>query len=229
MELEPELRVALALHSTPGVYALLLGSGVSTGAGVPTGWQVVLDLIQRLACADGKDTRGDPVAWYRERYSEEPDYSKLLGQLAKTPADRANLLRSYFEPSEEDRERGKKLPTEAHRAVARLVQYRCVRLVLTTNFDHLIEQALEAEGVQPDVIATEDALKGALPVVHSSCTVVKPNGDYRDTRIKNTPAELAVYPKKLNTLLDRVFDEFGLIVCGWSATQIESVLLCKSG
>jgi hypothetical protein len=38
-----------------------------------------------------------------------------------------------------------------------------------------------------------------------------------DTRIKNTPEELAKYPKKVDKYLDRVLDEFGLIICGWSA------------
>lgn len=42
------------------------------------------------------------------------------------------------------------------------------------------------------------------------------HGDYLDTRIKNTPTELEQYDKRLDSLLDRVFDEFGLIVCGWS-------------
>jgi len=43
------------------------------------------------------------------------------------------------------------------------------------------------------------------------------HGDYMDTRIKNTPEELAKYPKKVDKYLDRVLDEFGLIICGWSA------------
>jgi len=42
------------------------------------------------------------------------------------------------------------------------------------------------------------------------------NGDYLDTRIKNTEQELNEYPEELNHLLDQVFDQFGLIVCGWS-------------
>lgn len=49
MHIEPELKLAIALHSSPGVYALLLGSGLSSAAGVPTGWQVTLDLIRKLA------------------------------------------------------------------------------------------------------------------------------------------------------------------------------------
>ena len=42
-------------------------------------------------------------------------------------------------------------------------------------------------------------------------------GDYRDTRIRNSPAELDAYPEEFNELLDRILDEFGLVVCGWSA------------
>jgi hypothetical protein len=46
---------------------------------------------------------------------------------------------------------------------------------------------------------------------------VKIHGDYLDARIRNTPAELAAYDPPLDQLLDRVFDEYGLVVCGWSA------------
>ena len=49
------------------------------------------------------------------------------------------------------------------------------------------------------------------------CCVFKVHGDYLDTRIKNTPDELDQYPPAFDQLLDRIFDEFGLIVCGWSA------------
>ena len=43
------------------------------------------------------------------------------------------------------------------------------------------------------------------------------HGDYLDTRIRNTQAELDSYSAEFDRLLDRVFDEFGLVVCGWSA------------
>ena len=35
--------------------------------------------------------------------------------------------------------------------------------------------------------------------------------------LRNTPDELDQYPPEFDQLLDRIFDEFGLIVCGWSA------------
>jgi hypothetical protein len=50
-------RVALAtaVHAAPGVYAALVGSGMSSAAGIPTGWQVVQDLICKVALAEGVD------------------------------------------------------------------------------------------------------------------------------------------------------------------------------
>ena len=54
-------------------------------------------------------------------------------------------------------------------------------------------------------------------MIHTRCCVFKVHGDYRDTRIRNTPAELDEYPPEFDEFLDRIFDEFGLIVCGWSA------------
>ena len=213
----PELSLAFSLYSAPGTYALLLGSGLSRAAGVPTGWEVTLDLVRKLAAAEGEPT-SEPEVWYRERFDGEPSYSEVVERLAPTRDERRALLQDYFEPNELEREEGKKLPTTAHRAIARLCSTRHIRVVLTTNFDRLLERALEAEGVSPVVVDTPDAADGAPPLQHSGCTVVKVNGDYLDTRIKNAPEELADYEPRMRRLLERVFTEYGLVVCGWSGT-----------
>lgn len=220
MHIEPDLRLALALHNSPGVYALLLGSGLSSAAGIPTGWQVVIDLIRKLATIQNVELADDAAAekWYKDTYGVEPDYSDLLDALTSTSEERQQLLRSYFEPTDEEREDGKKMPTQAHRAIARMVRNENIRMILTTNFDRLLEQSLQDEGVQPDVISSVDALNGALPYVHSKVFVVKLHGDYRDPRLLNTGAELSEYPKELNQFIDEIFDRFGLVVCGWSGT-----------
>lgn len=79
-----------------------------------------------------------------------------------------------------------------------------------------MEQALADVGVQATVISTSDAITGAMPITHSPCTIIKVHGDYLDSRLKNTRDELSAYDEPLSDLLDRVFDEFGLVVCGWS-------------
>jgi hypothetical protein len=89
-----------------------------------------------------------------------------------------------------------------------------VRVIVTTNFDRLLELALAEVGVVPTTLATPDAVAGALPLAHTNCTIVKVHGDYVDARIRNTPEELAQYDKRIDKLLDRIFDEHGLVVCG---------------
>lgn len=215
--IEPELSLAFSVRSGPGTYAVLLGSGVSRAAGVPTGWEVTLNLVRKLAELQG-EAADDPVAWYKERFQQEPSYSEVVNELAPTQDERRALLQGYFEPNEQDREEGRKEPTAAHRAIARLCSKGYVRVIVTTNFDRLLERALEAEGVAPIVIDTPDAAEGAPPLQHSGCTVVKVNGDYLDTRIKNTPEELGEYDDRINALLGRIFWEYGLVVCGWSGT-----------
>ena len=215
--IDPQVSLAFALHSNPGTYAALVGSGVSVGAGIPTGWQVVLDLISKVARVLGEDPGEDPAGWYQERFGEEPDYSELLDTLAKSPAERSALLRSYFEPTAEERARGVKVPGAAHTALAELAAAGHIRVFVTTNFDRLIEQALEAAGVTPRVLSTPDSILGSPPLSQAGCTVLKLHGDYPDTRIKNTPTELDSYDEVVDALLDRIIEEHGFVVCGWSA------------
>ncbi|MBY5533614.1 hypothetical protein HFO58_10605 [Rhizobium leguminosarum] len=91
-----------------------------------------------------------------------------------------------------------------------------IKVIVTTNFDRLMEVALTDVGTVPTIISTADATRGAAPLVHQRCVVVKIHGDYLDDRIKNTEDELASYDPAMDAYLDRILDEFGLIVCGWS-------------
>ena len=218
--------LTFSLQANRGAYALLLGSGVSRAAQVPTGWEVVEDLIRKLAQVQGKTADPDPAAWYRGSTGEEPSYSSLLRALAPSPLERQSLLKRYFEPSAEDREAGRKLPTKAHQAIAQLVARGYIRIILTTNFDRLLESALEQVGIAPIVVSSSGQLDGLPPLVHINSLIVKLHGDYLDIRIRNTPEELARYDKKIARLLARVLDEYGLIVCGWSAQWDEA--LCSA-
>jgi SIR2-like domain len=216
-KIDPIISLGISMQSNKGVYALLLGSGVSRSAEIPTGWDVTLDLIKKLAKLTGEDCGEKPDLWYKEKFGKEPDYSEILGIVGKSKNERQSLLKNYFEQNDEEREEGKKLPTKAHKAIASLVKNGYIKVIITTNFDRLIEKALEEIGINPVVIYTPGAINNAPPIVHNNCTIIKVHGDYLDTRIKNTTDELSEYSRPLKLLLKRVLDEFGLIVCGWSA------------
>jgi hypothetical protein len=213
---DPLTQVSFSVYENKGVFALVLGSGLSRAAEIPTGWEITLDLIRRVAEGQGLEPQPDWAEWYRDTTGAEPNYSALLEELASSPDERRSILHSYIEPTDEDREEGRKIPTAAHRAIAELVRAGYIRVIITTNFDRLIENALREVGVEPTIVASVDALQGAEPITHSTCYILKLHGDYKDARILNTDQELSGYPPEYDRLLDRIFDEFGLIVCGWS-------------
>jgi NAD-dependent SIR2 family protein deacetylase len=121
--LDPPVRLALALNSSPGAYAVLLGSGISAAAGVPTGQQVIANLISKVPALEGAST------------------------------ERNELLRRHFEPvSHRPLQPALRAPTTAHRALGQLAGQGYVSVFLTTNFDWLLEHALAGAGVEPVVL-----------------------------------------------------------------------------
>lgn len=215
MDVDPTHALAFSMQARRGLYALLLGSGVSTAAGIPTGWDVVLDLIGKLAKLQGEQP-ADRYKWYVDKHGSDPNYSDLIEQVARTPAERQQILRQYWEADPADAPDAVRRPTAAHVAIADLVKNGFVKVIVTTNFDHLIENALRDAGVEPAVLSSPEDVIGAAPLDHTSCCVLKLHGDYLDERIRNTADELSEYPPVLNDLLDRIFEDYGLVVCGWS-------------
>jgi phosphoserine phosphatase len=213
---DPLTRLAFSIEQNRGVYALLVGSGVSRAAGIPTGFEITLDLIRRVAKAKGVPEQADWAQWYLSEFKAAPSYSDLMAHLAPSAEERRAILDRYIEPTDDERSRGKKVPTQAHRSIATLVREGFAHVVITTNFDRLLENALREQGIEPTVVDSTDSLKGAEPLVHSRCYVLKLHGDYKDARILNTEEELDKYPDTYDFLLDRILDDYGLIVCGWS-------------
>ena len=213
---DPTTQLAFSMYENKGVYAVLLGSGVSRSAGIPTGWEITMELVKRAGIASGAGEQEDWLSWYVGQTGQQPNYSSLLETLASTQTERRAIIQGFLEPSEQELEDGLKLPTSAHRAIAAMVKSGHVRVIVTTNFDRLMENALRDLGVEPTVVSSVDALAGAEPLTHTQCYIFKVHGDYKDARILNTDMELGEYPSGFNTLLDRIIDEFGLIVAGWS-------------
>lgn len=204
------------MHAAPGRYAVLLGAGVSTQAGVPQAYEVQTDLIRSLMRMNGITESDDPINWFREKYDLEPSYDVLLSRLTSTQDERQALLRGYFETNSLTDQ--PLAPTDAHRALARLVSAGRIKIVLTTNFDRLMEAALAAEGIDPVVVSTTGAAESLFPLEGGRCLVVHVHGEYlHPGSMLNTPGELASYGDGMNRLLDRIFDEYGLVVAGWSA------------
>lgn len=215
---DPLDALATSMHAAPGVYAWLVGSGMSTAAGLPTGWGVVQRLIERIALSQGvlsEDLGPSLDEWWREHGGGEPRFDSLLQALAPTAAMRRALLRTFFDPPVA--QGGPIRPTPGHIALAELCSQGRVRVIVTTNFDRLIERALEEAGLAPQVLSRPEEVAGMTPLHHAQVTVVKLHGDYLNSPVLATPDELLTYARPWRSLLRRIFDEYGLVVVGWSA------------
>ncbi|MCZ4328122.1 SIR2 family protein [Brachybacterium paraconglomeratum] len=211
------LSASFSLYSNPGAYALLLGAGVSASSGILTAWPLFMDLVGQVATLEGEESE-DPETWYLDKFGVAPTYEGVLEKLGPTQHERQRLLRGYFERSAEDVEAERKLPTPAHRAIARLVRAGAVRVIVTLNFDHLIEQAIRDEGLEPTIVASPADIMGMAPLHTLDCCVVHLHGDYLDpTSMRNTVEELGEYDPATQHLLERILQDYGLIVAGWSA------------
>jgi len=217
MRIEKLTTLAFSMYSNKGAYALLLGSGISRSAHIPTGWEVEEKLIQQLGATQGVTKSDDWHQWYKDKYKHPASYSSLLEEIVGKSTERVQLMKPFFEPNDEEKDLGWKTPTKAHIAIARLAKMGYIRVVLTTNFDHLLEKAFESEGITRQVISHEGAISQATPIVHSKIpTIIKINGDYIDCKFRNTTEELDEYPPEMQSYLHRIFEDFGLITCGWS-------------
>ena len=209
--------LSVSMYTNKGAYALLLGSGISVPAHIKSGWGIEEELIKKFAITNGVSEAPDWHNWYKKEYSEKATYTSLLSKLAKKPTERVQLMRPFFKPSEEEKELGYKLPTQAHRKIANLAKEGYIKVILTTNFDQLMENALKDAQVHCQVIKNEDDIKTATPLIHyPGVTIVKINGDMGDCNFRNTEAELSDYPKAFQAFLQRIFSDFGVISSGWS-------------
>ncbi|MDO8396531.1 MAG: hypothetical protein Q7U11_17920 [Phenylobacterium sp.] len=152
--IDPLTALAFSIYENKGVYCLLLGSGVSRPSEIPTGWEITLDLVRRVAALRGVTNEPDWAAWYKATFDTDPRYSELLDELASTPDERRSVLHSYIEPNADDIAAGRKIPTRAHQAIARMVAAGHVRVITSRstsrnrpidvssgNFPHVIEPA----------------------------------------------------------------------------------------
>ncbi len=89
---DPMTQLAFSVYKDKGIFAFLLGSGLSRAAQIPTGWEITLDLIRRVAFAQGVEEQSEWAEWHRSKTGLEPNYSTLLEELAPSSEERRSIL-----------------------------------------------------------------------------------------------------------------------------------------
>lgn len=209
----PIAALAVNLAVTPAGFAFLLGSGFSRSAGVPSAWDVLRDITARWYAAETGTPVGatvDPIGWAGERLGASATYSRVLEQLFPERAQRQELLAGYFVG---------KTPTQAHRTLARMAATGLVRVIVTTNFDRLIEASLDDAGVRWSRVSSDSELATAQPRDVAPVFILKLHGDYGSIDMRNTTDEISVIDPGVSAELAAIVRSHGLVVVGYAGTD----------
>src|SRR3990167_7355048 len=154
--INPIISLAYNMADCSQKYVLFVGAGVSKDAGVPSGWDILIHTLQKIILQEDetkKDvTKEEIEKYYRDTFEEEFGYSDIIGQLFPSNEEQRDYLKSFFKGI---------LPGEAHRLIAELVKENLIKYIITTNFDTLIETALDDVGLKGQytvISSNEDVL-----------------------------------------------------------------------
>lgn len=205
-----------------------LGAGASAAAGVPTAYHMIWHFKQLLYCSNNRKAvstcsdLGDPSlrARLQQYFDDAGSFPPLDSELEYS---------HYFEaafPAEKDRRCfieqsvSSASASYGHKVLAALIQMSKIRTIWTTNFDQLVEEAINSiPGHSKKLVtATINTPKLALEALNEERfpLLVKLHGDFQSRQLKNTTCELRKQDAELRNALLEACKRFGLAVIGYS-------------
>lgn len=208
--------------------AWMLGAGASADAGVPTAGQLIDDLLAILYCSENGIRRAELMRdpRWRDRVREYYDGRRGLPLLAEDTFYSAIFERVY--PDRDARARyvrdqlAGRRPHPGQHTLAGLVAAGLAPVLITTNFDTLLEDAirpvLDADATaRLTVLDPESSARAAFTLATDAHPLlIKIHGDLGAVTVKNTTAELAEQDEKLRAATLGLLGRYGLLVAGYS-------------
>ncbi|WP_168277121.1 SIR2 family NAD-dependent protein deacylase [Rhizobium leguminosarum] len=221
---------ALALR--PNLVAWFLGAGASAASGIPTGYAMIRDFKAQIFCRENKLSKreidtGDQVwidridSFFRRTSILPPEndpteYAAAFEAVYPQPRHR----RQYIDDAI-----SKGTPCFGQKVLGSLVAGGKADCIFTTNFDPLIEEAVQsantllpvARQCRPTVAAIDSADRAMRCLNESGWPLVaKLHGDYQEIAIKNTGSELEKQDERMRHVLVEVSKRFGMVFVGYS-------------
>ena len=194
-------------------FAFFLGAGCSVSSGIPSSESLVRDSwIPRLRDIRAP-SRSDLETWVCE---ELPDYdaanpalsyADLIGRLFFTADERQNEIEDLCEGRE---------PSYGYAVLAQLVALDRGRfnVVLTTNFDDLIADALYLYTDSRPLVIHHESLAGFIRPTRTRPLIVKLHGDHRLSP-RNTALEIESLEREIQRHTSMVLHDRGIIFIGY--------------
>ncbi len=204
-------------------HLLMLGAGASRSSGVPTASECIWDwkasiyssyhpkLSRSIDCGS-EEWRQRIQEWldskgtYPEANADE-EYEFFAEEAYKSNEGR----RQYFESLAANKEQA-----VGYRVLALLAEQGVIRIVLTTNFDHLAAIAMNQNGLPAREVTIETSNLIHMPMRRRDCFHIALHGDYKYEKLKNTGRELDQQQEDFRVALRIHLYNKHLIVMGYS-------------
>lgn len=216
-----------------------LGAGTSRSAGMPTATDIIWDLKLRYYCLQERqdisshDINNEAIKKRIQAYMDSKGFPPLWS---------ANEYTFYFELSFENdyaaqiRYLDEKLSklflslNIGHRSLAGMLALGKAKIIFTTNFDEVIEEAyskVSGQNISPYHLEGSYAALSALNEERFPI-YAKIHGDFRYQSIKNLSADLASNDKKIQDCFIAACSRYGLIVTGYSGRDENVMSMFKT-
>jgi hypothetical protein len=213
------LRV-LSNHS----FDIFIGSGASLSSGIPTGgdliWHFKREILNSKGIINGKkfadlkieDNKKVIQSFFDQRGDEiiKNPYSHYFEECYPDPLVRKDFLTELV--------RDKK-PSIGFLCLGALVEGKKFNIVWTSNFDDLIEKAINALNYRSCQIVSPDNASSVKQFRTDIPTIVKLHGDFRYDPLQNTEKELQVLEASLHNTFLNASQNRGLLVVGYSGSD----------
>jgi hypothetical protein len=177
-------------------FVLMLGAGASLASGMPFTNQLKSDLLREF----GSGTTGGDVDERFDRMWEET-----------TPANRNIMLQIYFKDLQ---------PSPGYHHLAQLIKEGCFDIVITLNFDNVLEAALDLAGVSDKAVIvggdfTDSAFVRSVEDPLPRVKILKLHGSARSANtFLFTREEMLDYPEEVRMLVGNLTRR-DIIMCGY--------------
>ena len=197
-------------------FAFLIGAGCSISSGIDGAGELVKKWLLQL-----KEYKKEHYEkWLEKNY---PDYDKSNLSLIY-----ARIIEDVFTTSQERQKEIEKItegkdPGFGYCVLSQILTHeeygRHCNVVLTVNFDDLIADALYLYTNKKPLVISHEALVGFVRIATSRPIILKLHGDAK-LEPKNTLKETKELDDEVKDVLEKLFNEMGLIIIGYGGNDI---------
>ena len=203
-------------------YVLFCGAGVSKDAGIPTGWEILLETVRHIRTqkeGENKEYTDKEMETYYEENFEDYTYSDIIESLFPSTEEQRAFLENFFE---------NKAPGKAHKLITDWVKAGLIRFIITTNFDSSIEHSLDDAGLRGkySVITNGAQVSTSKPWnLVDNCRIYKVHGTIEQGQIRNTKKDLEKLDDDIEKDVLDIIERHGVIVLGYAGNKEDKAVM----